>query len=178
MTKQELISKYGGTTKDWRKVGKAWVYKNVVIPADSTAQFLGEAIIEGGTIRGGTIWGGTIEGGTIWGGTISGGTIRGGTIWGGTIEGGTIWGGTIKGGTIDRTPSVVLSRYEITPTKPGYMQVGCEVQTYEDWLSKGSAIAAQHTKEDAEWFERVAKPMLPALIEDAKDLFKGQEVSK
>src|SRR3990167_6020902 len=122
MTKQELISKYGGTTKDWRKVGKAWVYKNVVIPADSTAQFLGEAIIEGGT-------------------------IRGGTIWGGTIEGGTIWGGTIKGGTIDRTPSVVLSRYEITPTKPGYMQVGCEVQTYEDWLSKGSAIAAQHTKE-------------------------------
>src|SRR3990167_2331832 len=168
MTKKELISKYGGTTKDWRKVGEAWVYKNAVIPTGSTAQFLGAAIINGGTINGGTINGGI----------INGGTIKGGTINGGTINGGTINGGTIKGGTIDRTPSVVLSRYEITPTKPGYMKVGCEVRTYEDWLSQGSEIAAQDSEEDAEWFERVAKPMLPALIEDAKDLFKGQEVSK
>ena len=158
MTKKELISKYGGTTKDWRKVGEAWVYKNAVIPTGSTAQFLGAAI--------------------IYGGTINGGTIKGGAIWGGTIWGGTLNGGTINDGTIDRTPSVVLSRYEITPTKPGYMKVGCEVRTYEDWLSQGSEIAAQHSEEDAEWFERVAKPMLPALIEDAKDLFKGQEVSK
>jgi len=26
VTKKELISKYGGTTKDWRKVGEAWRY--------------------------------------------------------------------------------------------------------------------------------------------------------
>ena len=137
MTKKELISKYGGTTKDWRKVGKAWVYKNVVIPADSTAQFLGEAIIEGGTIRGGTIWGGD----------IMGGDIRGGTIWGGTI-----WGGEWK------NPPLFLSgsKFTLCNAKPGYLQIGCKCETYAWWKKNGLALAKENNFTEAEIKEYTA----------------------
>jgi len=85
--------------------------KNVIIPKDSTALFLG-GYFEGGTFQGGnfyrgTFWGGTFdggyfEGGTFYRGTYYGGTFYGGTFWGGTYYGGTYYGGIFEGGTFHR----------------------------------------------------------------------------
>jgi hypothetical protein len=116
--------------------------------------------IEGGTIRGGLIEGGNICGGTIRGGTIEGGNIEGGNIRGGTIEGGTIRGGTIEGGTIcggiwKVTPLFISDSrgYGASNAKPGWLYIGCERHTFQEWEERFEAIARKHSLNDEEKIE-------------------------
>ena len=137
MTFSELNSRFGGNLKqaDWHQHenGGAWIFKDAIISEEA---FIGEqAVVWGGTIRGGII-----EGGTIWGGTIWGGTIRGGTIWGGTIR-----GGTIRGGTWKTTPLFLCgSKHSLSNAKPGYIQIGCRLETFDWWLKNGKAFAKEN----------------------------------
>ena len=174
MTFSELNQKIGPLIEaDWHQHsnGSGWVHKNAKV-SDET--YIGEdAVVWGGTIKGGTIMDGTIEGGTIEGGIIYGGTIkggairggiiRGGTIEGGTIKGGTVYGGTIKGGTV-KGGIIEGGEWKIAPlfvtdprghgctnSKPGYLRIGCEIHTFQEWQDKFPAIARKHGLTEVEF---------------------------
>ena len=171
MTFSELNQKIGPLIEaDWHQHsnGSGWVHKNAKV-SDET--YIGEdAVVWGGTIKGGTIMDGTIEGGTIEGGIIYGGTIKGGTIEGGTIKGGTVYGGTIKGGTV-KGGIIEGGEWKIAPlfvtdprghgctnSKPGYLRIGCEIHTFQEWQDNFPGIAEKHRltdEEKAEYFDIV-----------------------
>lgn len=142
MTFSALNEKYNNSLNqsDWHqhKNGNGWVYKDAKI---SDAVFIGElAIVWGGTIRGGTI-----RGGTIWGGTICGGTI----------EGGTIRGGMIEGGTWKVSPLFLMDSrgHGATNAKPGFLYIGCEQHSFEDWKKQFKDIATKHRLNKEELIE-------------------------
>ena len=161
--------------------GSGWVHKNAKVSDETYigedavvwgGTIKGGTIMDGtiwdGTIWGGTIYGGTIKGGIIYGGTIKGGAIRGGiirggTIEGGTIKGGTVYGGTIKGGTV-KGGIIEGGEWKIAPlfvtdprghgctnSKPGYLRIGCEIHTFQEWQDKFPAIARKHGLTEVEF---------------------------
>ena len=92
-----------------------------------------------------------------------------GVVSGGVVSGGVVWGGVVK-----QSPIIVTGKYTMSPSKPGYITIGCETRTYKEWEQKGEDIAKSHG--ELIWYRKHVKPILPWFIKQSEELFKGQKV--
>lgn len=99
----ESITRHGRTFYRIRHANGregGWAETLDSIPAESTAQFYGDALcFKGGEFWGGKFWGGKFLGGEFRGGRFEGGEFWGGEFWGGRFRGGEFLGGKFLGGT-------------------------------------------------------------------------------
>ena len=131
--------------------------------------------VYGGVVYGGVVSGGVVRGGVVRGGEVSGGVVYGGEVSGGAVYGGVVYGGVVSGGEVRQTPVIVTGKYTMSPSKPGYVTIGCETRTYNEWEQKGEDIAKSHG--ELVWYCEHVKPILPWFITQSKELFKGQKVA-
>ena len=78
----------------------------------------------------------------------------------------------VCGGLINKRLPVYECKYTSNPAKPGYLRIGCQVHTFDEWRTNGRDIANKHNEQD--WYIKTIEPVLEDLIKQAEELFEGQ----
>ena len=82
----------------------------------------------------------------------------------------------VYGGQIRSVVPTYSTTYVANPAKPGFLRIGCEVHTFNQWRDHGLSIAS--ARGEGEWYTQDIMPVLEHLIAQCERLFEGQEVKK
>ena len=137
-TIEEILAIFTGTqAEDWHKHanGGGWVYKNATVDATAyigpDARVTGSAWVTGNARVTGSAW---VTGSARVAGSaqVSGNALVAGSAW-------------------VKSPLYIQgSRHELTHTKAGWLKIGCQIMSIEDWQKKYKAIgrAEKYSKDE------------------------------
>jgi hypothetical protein len=134
----------------------------------------------GANLSGANLWGAYLRGANLRGAYLPEADLRGADLSGANLLGANLRGADLLGEKLKITPILMqLPRWDVIIT-PGYMRIGCERYTHEEWASFNRIRISEMDKGAWDWWKQYKALLLAfcAIHRDNADKVKDEKVEE